>query len=37
MITDKGDVKVMDFGIARALDDLAATLTNTWNVVGTAQ
>jgi serine/threonine-protein kinase len=27
----------MDFGIARALDDLAATLTNTWNVVGTAQ
>jgi serine/threonine-protein kinase len=37
MITEKGDVKVMDFGIARALDDLAATLTNTWNVVGTAQ
>lgn len=37
MITDKGDVKVMDFGIARALDDMAATLTNTWNVVGTAQ
>ena len=37
MITDSGDIKVMDFGIARALDDLAATLTNTWNVVGTAQ
>jgi len=37
MITDKGDVKVMDFGIARALDDLGATLTSTWNVVGTAQ
>lgn len=37
MITDKGDVKVMDFGIARAMDDLGATLTNTWNVVGTAQ
>lgn len=37
MITDSGDVKVMDFGIARALDDLGATLTSTWNVVGTAQ
>jgi serine/threonine-protein kinase len=37
MITEKGDVKVMDFGIARAMDDLGATLTNTWNVVGTAQ
>ena len=37
MITDKGDVKVMDFGIARAMDDLGATLTSTWNVVGTAQ
>ena len=31
------DVKVMDFGIARAMDDLGATLTSTWNVVGTAQ
>ncbi len=37
MITDQGDVKVMDFGIARALADLGATLTSTWNVVGTAQ
>ncbi len=37
MITDQGDVKVMDFGIARALDDVGATLTSTWNVVGTAQ
>jgi serine/threonine-protein kinase len=37
MITDSGDVKVMDFGIARALADLGATLTSTWNVVGTAQ
>lgn len=37
MITDQGDVKVMDFGIARAMDDFGATLTSTWNVVGTAQ
>ena len=37
MITNSGDVKVMDFGIARAMDDLGATLTSTWNVVGTAQ
>ena len=37
MITNQGDVKVMDFGIARALADLGATLTNTWNIVGTAQ
>lgn len=37
MITDQGDVKVMDFGIARALADLSATLTSTWNIVGTAQ
>jgi len=27
----------MDFGIARALADLGATLTSTWNIVGTAQ
>lgn len=37
MITDSGEVKVMDFGIARALADIGATMTNTWNVVGTAQ
>jgi serine/threonine-protein kinase len=37
MITESGDVKVMDFGIARAMDDLGATLTSTWNVIGTAQ
>lgn len=37
MIADNGDVKVMDFGIARALSDFGATLTSTWNVVGTAQ
>ena len=37
MITDSGEVKVMDFGIARALSDAGATLTSTWNIVGTAQ
>ena len=37
MITDAGEVKVMDFGIARALADAGATLTSTWNIVGTAQ
>ncbi|MEY4314261.1 MAG: hypothetical protein RIS93_841, partial [Actinomycetota bacterium] len=37
MITDSGDIKVMDFGIARATDDIGATMTSTWNVVGTAQ
>ena len=37
MLTDTGDVKVMDFGIARAMDDIGATMTSTWNVVGTAQ
>jgi serine/threonine-protein kinase len=37
MITDGGAVKVMDFGIARALADAGATLTSTWNIVGTAQ
>jgi serine/threonine-protein kinase len=37
MLTEFGDVKVMDFGIARAMDDIGATMTSTWNVVGTAQ
>jgi len=37
MLTDAGDVKVMDFVIARAMDDIGATMTSTWNVVGTAQ
>ena len=37
MLTDTGDVKVMDFGIARAMDDIGATMTSTWNIVGTAQ
>ncbi len=37
MITDSGDVKVMDFGIARALADTSATMTQTQAVIGTAQ
>ncbi|MEY3093816.1 MAG: hypothetical protein RLZZ317_319, partial [Actinomycetota bacterium] len=37
MISSSGEVKVMDFGIARALSDAGATLTSTWNIVGTAQ
>jgi len=37
MITNAGAVKVMDFGIARALGDGAATVTATSAVIGTAQ
>jgi eukaryotic-like serine/threonine-protein kinase len=37
MITPAGAVKVMDFGIARAVADNAATQTQTANVIGTAQ
>jgi eukaryotic-like serine/threonine-protein kinase len=37
MITQTGAVKVMDFGIARALADNAATVTQTASVIGTAQ
>jgi len=37
MITNAGAVKVMDFGIARALADNAATVTATSAVIGTAQ
>jgi serine/threonine-protein kinase len=37
MITHSGAVKVMDFGIARAVADNAATVTQTANVIGTAQ
>ncbi|WP_405142734.1 Stk1 family PASTA domain-containing Ser/Thr kinase [Sphaerisporangium sp. NBC_01403] len=37
MITLAGDVKVMDFGIARAMADSAATMTQTAQVIGTAQ
>ncbi|BAS15157.1 probable serine/threonine-protein kinase SCO3848 [Arthrobacter sp. Hiyo8] len=38
MVTgESNDVKVMDFGIARAMADSAATMTQTQAVVGTAQ
>ena len=37
MITPAGAVKVMDFGIARAVADNAATVTATAAVIGTAQ
>ena len=37
MLTPAGAVKVMDFGIARAIADTAATMTQTHSVVGTAQ
>jgi serine/threonine-protein kinase len=37
MLTPAGDVKVMDFGIARAVADAQSTMTATAAVVGTAQ
>ncbi|WP_020575026.1 Stk1 family PASTA domain-containing Ser/Thr kinase [Actinopolymorpha alba] len=37
MLTPSGDVKVMDFGIARAVADASATMTQTAAVIGTAQ
>ncbi len=37
MLTPTGDVKVMDFGIARAVSDASSTMTQTAAVVGTAQ
>ncbi|HTY72701.1 MAG TPA: Stk1 family PASTA domain-containing Ser/Thr kinase [Actinomycetes bacterium] len=37
MLTTSGQVKVMDFGIARAVADSAATMTATSGVLGTAQ
>ncbi len=37
MLTRNGEVKVMDFGIARAVSDAQATMTQTAQVIGTAQ
>ena len=37
MVTPRGGVKVMDFGIARAIADASATMTQTQAVLGTAQ
>ncbi|HET7328820.1 MAG TPA: Stk1 family PASTA domain-containing Ser/Thr kinase [Nocardioidaceae bacterium] len=37
MLTPSGEIKVMDFGIARAIADSSATMTQTAAVVGTAQ
>ncbi len=37
MIGPRGEIKVMDFGIARAVADTSATMTQTQAVIGTAQ
>ena len=37
MLTNNGMVKVMDFGIARAVADTSSTMTQTAAVIGTAQ
>ena len=37
MLTRTGQIKVMDFGIARAVADTSATMTQTAAVIGTAQ
>ena len=37
MITESDQVKVMDFGIARAISDSSATMANTVGIMGTAQ
>ena len=36
MVTDAGQVKVMDFGIARAVSDTSATVAETTSILGTA-
>ena len=37
MVTSAGQVKVMDFGIARAISDSSATIAQTSAILGTAQ
>src|SRR5690606_3100734 len=37
MLTENGEIKVMDFGIARSVSDAQATMTQTAQVIGTAQ
>ena len=37
MVTNSGQVKVMDFGIARAISESSATIAETSAIVGTAQ
>ncbi len=37
MLNRQGEIKVMDFGIARATSDAQATMTQTAQVIGTAQ
>ena len=37
MVTPSGQVKVMDFGIARAISDTSSAMTQTAAVIGTAQ
>jgi serine/threonine-protein kinase len=37
MVTSTGQVKVMDFGIARAISESSATIAETSTIVGTAQ
>jgi beta-lactam-binding protein with PASTA domain/tRNA A-37 threonylcarbamoyl transferase component Bud32 len=37
MVTGEGDVKVMDFGIARSMSGSQSTITQTAEVIGTAQ
>ena len=36
MVTDQGQVKVMDFGIARAVSDSSSTVAETTAIIGTA-
>lgn len=36
MVTNNGDVKVMDFGIARAVSDSSSTVAETTSIIGTA-